>query len=62
MVSALAAFNAFVPKDFGARRAARGVAFGGHPRQALDLYVPRRRPEGALPIGKRPCSTCGVSR
>ncbi|HEY0012725.1 MAG TPA: alpha/beta hydrolase [Allosphingosinicella sp.] len=50
MVSALSAFNAFVPKDLGARRAARAVPFGEHARQAMDVYVPRRRPAGALPI------------
>jgi acetyl esterase/lipase len=50
MVSALSAFNALVPKDLGARRAARAVPFGEHPRQAMDVYVPRRRPAGALPV------------
>ena len=50
MVSALSAFNAFVPKDFGARRAAWAVPFGDHARQAMDVYVPRRRPAGGLPI------------
>jgi acetyl esterase/lipase len=50
MVSRLSAFNALVPKDFGARRAARAVSFGEHARQAMDVYVPRRRPAGALPL------------
>lgn len=50
MVTALAAFNALMPKDLGARRAARALAYGEHPRQAMDVYVPRRRPAGALPL------------
>ncbi|HEX9933040.1 MAG TPA: alpha/beta hydrolase [Allosphingosinicella sp.] len=50
MISRLSAFNALMPKDFGARRAARALRFGDHPRQALDVYVPRRRPSGPLPL------------
>jgi acetyl esterase/lipase len=50
MVSALSAFNALMPKDLGARRAARAVPYGGDARQAMDVYVPRRRPAGALPL------------
>lgn len=37
----LTAFNRLVIKDRGARRIARGIAYGGHPRQQLDLYAPR---------------------
>jgi acetyl esterase/lipase len=50
MVSALSAFNALMPKDLGARRAARAVPFGDHARQAFDVYLPRRRPGCALPL------------
>ena len=38
--SPLGAFNAFIFKDGGAELAARGVAYGGDPRQKLDVYVP----------------------
>src|SRR5215217_6168569 len=50
MVSALSAFNALMPKDLGARLAARAIPYGGHDRQKLDLYLPRRRRAGGLPL------------
>jgi acetyl esterase/lipase len=40
-VDPLSAFNATMPKDCGARRVASGLAYGGDPRQVLDLYAPR---------------------
>ena len=49
-ISPLAAFNRLVPKDFGGRLAARAVPFGDHPRQRLDLYLPRRPGARPLPI------------
>lgn len=39
--SPLATFNTLVPKDDGAVRLARGLAFRDGPRGALDLYAPR---------------------
>lgn len=38
--SPLRTFNSLVPKDGGVRVAARGLAYGSHPRQRLDVYVP----------------------
>jgi acetyl esterase/lipase len=38
--SPLGALNALVPKDAGSRRAATDVAYGAHPRQRFDVYVP----------------------
>lgn len=40
--SPLKSFNALVPKDGGVTLAARGAAYGGDPRQTLDIYVPSR--------------------
>jgi acetyl esterase/lipase len=39
--SPLALFDRFTPKDAGAGRVARDLAYGAHPRQRLDLYAPR---------------------
>lgn len=36
----LAALNAVVPGDAGARRVVRGAAYGPDPRQRLDVYAP----------------------
>lgn len=47
--SALALLDAVVPKDWGTRRVAAGIAFGPHPRHRLDLYGPSRG-EGPLPL------------
>lgn len=47
--SPLRAFNTVVPKDGGVRVVARDAAFGGDPRQRLDVYAPRGR-TGALPV------------
>lgn len=38
--SPLAALNALGPRDRGASRAARDLAYGPQPRQTLDLYAP----------------------
>jgi acetyl esterase/lipase len=38
--SPLGAFNALAPRDRGARLAARDLAYGDHPRQRFDVYVP----------------------
>jgi acetyl esterase/lipase len=47
--SPLLTFNALVPKDGGSRLVAHDVAYGGDPRQQLDLYAPVK-PAGALPV------------
>ncbi len=44
--SPLGALNALGPRDRGAGRIARDVAYGDHDRQTLDIYAPRGRPEG----------------
>lgn len=41
--SPLALLNQFGPRDGGARRFARDLAYGEHPRQRLDLYAPSGR-------------------
>ena len=41
MFDSLTLFNAVMPKDMGSRRLARDVAYGGDPRQTLDVYAPR---------------------
>lgn len=38
--SPLRVFSTLTPKDGGVRMAARGIAYGADPRQALDLYAP----------------------
>ena len=40
--SPLGAYNALTPRAPGIRRAARAVAYGTGPRQALDVYLPRQ--------------------
>ena len=47
--AALRIFNALVPKDAGAMRLAKGVAYGPDPRQKLDIYAPSAA-KGPLPI------------
>ncbi|WP_374275160.1 alpha/beta hydrolase [Brevundimonas sp.] len=44
--SPLGALNALGPRDRGAGRVARDIAYGDHPRQKLDVYAPRERPAG----------------
>jgi acetyl esterase/lipase len=41
MYALLALLNFLTPKSFGSRRVARGVPYGPHHRQALDIYAPR---------------------
>ena len=48
MPSLLQLFNLLVPKDAGSRELARGIAYGSHPRQRLDIYAPR------MSVGPRP--------
>lgn len=48
--SPLRLFNAIIPKDGGVQRIERGTAFGSHERQKLDVYAPRKRSAGQLPI------------
>jgi acetyl esterase/lipase len=36
----LSAYNALTPADTGAAVAERSIAYGAHPRQKLDVYVP----------------------
>lgn len=38
--SPLSLFNTFGPRDRGAGRVARGVAYGDDPRQTMDVYAP----------------------
>ena len=38
--SALSAFDTLAPRDPGGRLAAKSVAYGDHPRQKLDVFVP----------------------
>ena len=45
--SPLGAMNALVPKDAGSHRAATDVAYGAHPRQRFDVYVPENAGENA---------------
>ena len=46
--SPLAALNALGPRDRGARRVARGIAYGPDARQALDVFAPTSA--GAWPV------------
>lgn len=39
--SPLKLFNAVVPKDGGVLLAVRDAAYGGDPRQRLDVYTPK---------------------
>lgn len=50
--SPLSIFDTLAPRDRGAVRAATGLAYGPHPRQALDIYVPApgRGPPKGLPV------------
>ncbi len=48
--SPLKTFDALVPKDGGVAVVARDAAFGPDPRQRLDLYAPKARPAGGLPV------------
>ncbi len=43
----LTAYNTLLPADRGSITAARDVAYGAHPRQRLDVYVPDERPPNA---------------
>lgn len=45
--SPLQVFDALAPRDEGGRIAIRDVAYGGHPRQRLDVYVPSDGAAGA---------------
>ena len=45
----LSAYNALTPADAGTILAERSIAYGAHPRQKLDVYVPSG-PAGARPI------------
>jgi acetyl esterase/lipase len=38
--SVLSAFDALTPRDAGGRLAAKSIAYGDHPRQKLDVFVP----------------------
>ena len=48
--SPLRTFNGLVPKDPGVDIVARDQAFAEGPRGRLDLYAPRKRGDGPLPI------------
>lgn len=49
--SPLGALNALAPRDPGGRRVARGLAYGDHPRQRLDVHTPVAGQGGAgLPV------------
>lgn len=43
----LAAYNALAPVDDGAAITEAGIAYGPHPRQKLDVYVPASKPAQA---------------
>jgi acetyl esterase/lipase len=45
----LGAFDTLAPRDGGARRVARDLAYGDEPRRKLDVYAPTTR-DGALPV------------
>lgn len=45
--SPLQVFDALAPRDAEGRLAAQDVAYGGHPRQRLDVYVPTAGVAGA---------------
>ena len=45
--SALSVFDAVAPRDAGGVPGAANVAYGGNPRQMLDVYVPAARPSAA---------------
>lgn len=47
--SPLTMFATLSPKD-PAAVGVRGAAYGDNPRQRLDVYAPRRRPQGAAPV------------
>lgn len=47
--SPLGLLNTLGPRDRDARRIARGLTYGDHPRQAFDLYAPTGA-EGTLPV------------
>jgi len=42
--------SAVVPKDWAAHRLAKGVPYGPHKRQQLDIYAPVRASSAALPV------------
>lgn len=48
--SPLKVFDAVVPKDGGVQLVVRDAAFGPDPRQHIDLYAPKTRPAGTLPV------------
>jgi acetyl esterase/lipase len=51
----LAFMAANVPAAFGAYRRHADIAYGSHPRQRLDVYVPEPKPAtGAAPVAARP--------
>lgn len=49
-LSPLDVLGFILPKDFGSRRIAKDVAYGGHEKQRLDIYAPRRMPAAAPPV------------
>ena len=48
--SPLSLFNGLVPKDGGAKLAAKGAAYGDDARQRLDVYVPTHPAAGPRPV------------
>lgn len=48
--SPLSLFNALGPRDRGARRVARDIAYGDHPRQRLDIHAPAEAGERPWPV------------
>jgi acetyl esterase/lipase len=48
--SPLVLLNTLGPRDGGARRAARSVAYGDDPRQTLDVFVPTATPVRPWPV------------
>ena len=48
--SPLALFGAVAGRDAGTALAAGGLAYGPHPRQSLDVYVPAAAPANSAPV------------
>ncbi|HZV83462.1 MAG TPA: alpha/beta hydrolase [Brevundimonas sp.] len=48
--SPLAALNSLAPRDRGVRRVARGIPYGDHPRQTMDIHAPAGTGERLWPM------------
>jgi acetyl esterase/lipase len=50
MLDPLGSFNALMPKDWGSRRVAEGLAYGTGERLKLDVYAPRSAAGSPRPV------------